>query len=43
MYAIRSYYGTTVTITRDQARDPATYRAAKEQAAKLGKNLVIVD
>lgn len=30
------------TLTREQARDPATYRNAKERAAKEGKDLVIL-
>lgn len=33
--------GGTVTITRDQAKNPAAYRAAKEQAQKAGAELAI--
>jgi hypothetical protein len=33
--------GNTFTLTREQAKDPATYRAAKEQAAKAGGQVVI--
>lgn len=32
----------TVTLTREQAKDPAAYRAAKEQAEKTGGRLLIV-
>lgn len=31
------------TLTREEARDPAKYRAAKEAAAKIGAKLEIVD
>ena len=31
------------TLTREEARDPAKYRAAKEAAAKIGATLEIVD
>jgi hypothetical protein len=31
-----------VTLTRDQAKDPATYRAAKERAERTGGQLLIV-
>lgn len=32
-----------VRLTREQAKDPAQYRAAKEQAAKLGQDVEIAD
>jgi hypothetical protein len=28
-------------LSREQAKDPATYRAAKEAAAKAGQQLII--
>lgn len=33
--------GNVVTLARDKAKDPAAYRAAKEQAAKAGVELVL--
>lgn len=35
--------GRGVTLTREQAKDPATYRAAKEQAAKQNAQFQILD
>lgn len=36
-----SVTGSTVTLSRERARDPKAYQAAKEQAAKTGAELVI--
>lgn len=35
--------GKAITLSREQAKDPAVYRAAKERAAKAGTQLVIND